>query len=106
VQARARELGEAVAADAEGLRELLPGLVSTNSLLLWFFGEGLANGTDSPDCVWRQMTAAFVATTEAERRADVLRGFLSQLRANQPALVDTLLDEALASPKRKLFVGK
>jgi hypothetical protein len=95
VQARARELGEAVAADAEGLRALLPGLVSTNSLLLWFFGEGLANGTDSPDCVWRQMTAAFVSTTEAERRADVLRGFLSQLRANQPALVDTLLDEAL-----------
>jgi len=91
----ARELGMAAASDKEALAALLPDLVTGRSQQLWLFGRGLAEATETPRWIWDRLVAQLSATPPDSQRIQVLGGFLSALNAKQPALANSLLDEAV-----------
>jgi hypothetical protein len=95
-QELARTLGTAVAADADAFAELLPELV-TNAGLLWSFGVGLAAGAPDRKTLWDQLVHQFSKTPVERRCVEVLRGYVHGLHASDPALTDTILDEALTN---------
>jgi hypothetical protein len=88
-------LGRETAKHPATFGELLPDLTKGDGLQR-NFGIGLALGTDDPEEMWKALTAQFRATKESERNWLVLSGFLEGLNTRDPALVDRLLDEALA----------
>jgi hypothetical protein len=94
-EALAQELGKAVASDEAVFAELLPELVTSDGRLLWWFGQGLVDGSSDLAGMWQRLITAVAATEEAARRPQVLRGFLYELRTNDPMLATTLLDDAV-----------
>jgi hypothetical protein len=90
----AQQLGKSVVNDEAIFTELLPELVSTDGRL-WSFGQGLVEGTANPAALWNRLVTALATTEEGARKPQVLRGFLQQLRATNPALAIALLDEAV-----------
>lgn len=90
----AENLGKAVAIDASAIRELIPELVSGRGRL-FFFGRGLAAGTDDPAGLWRVLAAKYAATPEKERCDLVFRGILHSLRESDAALARSLLDKTV-----------
>jgi hypothetical protein len=89
----AQELGEAAASDAAALGELLPELLSGRGRLT-SFGRGLAI-TCAPEQLWDQLAAQLKITPENYRNTQVLGGFLSGLNTRDPALANSLLDQAV-----------
>jgi hypothetical protein len=93
-EALAQDLGRAVASDQAVFEELLPEIVSSDGRL-WFFGQGLLSGAMDAAAMWKRLVAALAVTEEGSRMPEVLRGFLHQLRATNPALATALLDKAV-----------
>jgi hypothetical protein len=96
VQELARTLGTAVAADANAFEELLPELV-INDGLLWPFGMGLTDGSPDRKACWDQLVDQFSQAPAEHRCVEILRGYVHGLRASDPVLADTILDEAMAN---------
>ncbi len=97
VQAVARELGAAAAVDQDALTQLLPALIAGKSDQLWNFGSGLAEGSKEPRAIWDEMVSRLAETPTDARNPQLFRGFLNGLRATDPKLVGSLLDDALDS---------
>jgi hypothetical protein len=95
VEAMARDLGRAVAADQDAFAELLLELVAGKSQQLGSFGGGLAEGTDEPRAIWSQLVAHLLTTPTEKRSPHVFCGFLNALHAINPKLLNALLDNAL-----------
>lgn len=93
-EALAKHLGKAVATDEAVLASLLPALVG-NDGRLWSFSEGLLDGTTDAAALWDRLVAALYATEESLRKPEVLRGFLRELHAKDPALATALLDSSV-----------
>jgi hypothetical protein len=93
-QKEVKELGSEVAADEEALRELMPEIVGGEGQL-WYFGMGLAQGTNDPNTLWQQMVKQFEATPIERRDTRALCGFLLELSTNKSPLPDAFLDAAL-----------
>lgn len=91
----ARELGKDVANDEAVFAQLLPELMKSDGSLLWFFGQGLVDGAGDRAGTWQRLITALGTTEAAERRLQVLRGYLWELRATDDALATKLLDEAV-----------
>ncbi|HTM35323.1 MAG TPA: hypothetical protein VL156_01130 [Terriglobales bacterium] len=93
-EALARDLGKAVATEEKVLDELLPEVVASDGRL-WSFGQGLLDATTDAGMMWSRLVTALTATDESLRKPQALRGFLHPLRARNPALATTLLDNAV-----------
>jgi len=89
------ELGRAVGEDRGTLAVLLPELMCGPGDL-WNFGTGLAEGTNDPKEVWKELCDAYAAASARYRQVFVHRGFLDGLHGKNPELVNELLDESLA----------
>ncbi|EPZ15554.1 hypothetical protein M622_15280 [Thauera terpenica 58Eu] len=94
MEAIARELGAAVAADDEAFAELLPDLLGGGSRA-WTFGRGLA--AESPDrrATWAKLVKELEQTAPEQRNVHVLCGFMAELWEQDRHLAQTLLDSAL-----------
>jgi hypothetical protein len=95
VEAVARELGAAVAADQDALVPLLPELVARKDGQLWSFGGGLAEQAKEPRAIWNRLVAQLAVTPKHTQNVQVVRGFLKALSAKEPELVESLLDISL-----------
>jgi hypothetical protein len=97
VEAIARDLGSAVAADQNAFAALLPELVAGDSGQLWNFGRGLAESAGEHRAVWNQLVAQLGRTPRNIQNVQVHRGFLSALNMREPELASSLLDDAVES---------
>jgi hypothetical protein len=95
VEAAARDLGKASAADQGALAVLLPELLAGNSVQLWSFGRGLAEGAGEPRAIWGQLVAQLGAIPREMQSVHVIRGFLNALNQKEPGLVGSLLDDSI-----------
>ena len=71
----ARDLGRAIAVDQATFMEVLPDLIMGNSLQLWDFGGGLAEGAEQPRVIWTKLVTHLAAMPTKERNPRVDRGF-------------------------------
>ncbi len=94
LEATAEDLGKGVAADNDAFERVLPDLL-TGEGRLWLFGRGLCKGSEDPARTWKRLLAQLAATSERDRRVQVLGGFLYGLGERDPELANTLLDEAV-----------
>lgn len=92
--ALAQNLGKAVANDSKILEELLPELVAGRGRL-FFFGRGLAIGTDDPYALWKRLGTEYTHAAPNTRNELVFRGFLHALKDRDSDLTGVLLDEAV-----------
>ncbi|WP_142850822.1 hypothetical protein [Telmatospirillum sp. J64-1] len=96
---KTKNLGRAVAQDEGVLSTLLPELLShEDSGRLWWFGFGLAEGTNDPVKLWKTLRESLSTVAENRRNVQTLRGFLSQAGKASPACTARLLDEAVSDP--------
>jgi hypothetical protein len=95
VEKVAQDLGRAVASDQEALAALRVELVTANRGQLWSFGRGLAEGTEQPITIWKQLVAALTAANANMQNVQVFGGFLNALSPKDPGLVSSLLDDAV-----------
>lgn len=95
LQDTAYELGMSVAADSGALTELLPELVCTRSDQIWSFGRGLAQRADDPVKIWEQLVAELQPPPAEGATTGVFCGFLNALHQRDPALVSSMLDDAI-----------
>lgn len=93
-------LGREIASKAEVLEALLPDLVIKHGDVsrVWAFGEGLAEGAESPVEMWRRLVDALAAVTENERSIQALRNFLYVTATRNPEVANNILDAAVDDP--------
>ena len=95
VQETARDLGRAIAVDQATFMEVLPDLIMGNSLQLWDFGGGLAEGAEQPRVIWTKLVTHLAAMPTNKRNPRVYCGFLETLHTKNLEPVNTLLDDSL-----------
>jgi len=95
VRQKTRTIGKQVAVENEVLSNILPELVSTNSTRTFKFGQGLAEGCNSPLVLWENFRTALQPVEERKRNFKVICGFLNGLQEKNPGICNTILDEAL-----------
>lgn len=101
---RCLELGKQLAVDAESLELILPELLRSGSHKIHTVGEGLAAACHSlPEC-WAILRDRFLEITEAERKPQLLAGFLSGALGRVPEDAEPFLDEALDTPALHPYV--
>lgn len=87
-----REIGIEIAQAPETLAELLPDLVSTDNLRLFYFGKGLAEGCNNKQNLWQILYTQLATTPSEKRQVITLEGFLSECRESEPAFYHTIMD--------------
>ena len=90
-----RAIGAEVATNSETFKELLPDLVSTYNTRLHNFGQGLADGCNDKDQMFRDLRNALEYTPHDKRQISVILGFLSSAAESDPEFYDTKLDEVV-----------
>lgn len=95
VEEATRVIGAEVATNSETLKKLLPDLVSTDNTRLHSFGQGLADGCEDKDQMFRALRNAFENTPRDKRQIDVILGFLFSIAESDPEFYATKLDEAV-----------
>ena len=90
-----RQIGIQVAQDMSTFKALLPELVSTRNIRLRSFGEGLADGCDDKQEIWRILRSQLENTPVKERSIEVFRGFLSSCEENDSAFYNSTLDDLI-----------
>ena len=103
LDAIARELGAAVAADDEVFAELLPDLLRGGNRT-WAFGSGLAGASPDVRATWAKLVEGLDQIPVEQRDAQVLRGFLAELSRQDRDLVQHILDSALDQPAVVVFL--
>ncbi len=97
LEATARELGVAVAANDEVFSELLPELLRGGNQA-FSFGCGLAATVADPSAAWDRLIGGLDLTDQDKRDVQVLRGFLAELQGRDNELTQRILDSALDLP--------
>jgi hypothetical protein len=103
LDAIARELGAAVAADDVVFGELLPDLLRGGNRV-WEFGRGLASVSADRSATWTRLVEGLAQLTLEQRNVQVLRGYLAELWEHDRDLAQGLLDSALDQPALIAFV--
>jgi hypothetical protein len=103
LEATARELGAAVAANDAVFVELLPDLLCGGNRV-WAFGRGLAGASTDLRDTWARLIKALEQIVPAQRSAQVLSGFLTELWEQDRNLAQDLLDSALEQPALVVFL--
>ena len=92
------DLGEKVALTPDIFASLLPELLSSDSNMIGQFGRGLAKGTLNIKQDWHQFLTTLTTLPESKRNISLLRGFIEVANTRDSAMVNQLMDEALADP--------
>ncbi|NOT05439.1 MAG: hypothetical protein HOP27_12655 [Anaerolineales bacterium] len=87
-----RELGLQVAQDIDTLNAFLPELVSTYASRLHIFGQGLADGSDNKQEIWKVLYNQIKKTEPEKRQFVVLVGYLSSCAESAPEFYNSTLD--------------
>ncbi|GGE36067.1 hypothetical protein GCM10011391_13590 [Pullulanibacillus camelliae] len=91
-----RSLGKEVVQNEDIFYDLLPDLLSCNGARLFSFGQGLAEGSDDLEKVWRDLKQQLsVLQASAARNFQVVRGFLNAVSNINKDLYQRFLDEAV-----------
>ncbi len=90
-----RAIGTKVATNSETFKELLPALVSTQNVRLYKFGQGLADGCEDKDQMFRDLHTALENTPRDKRQIGVILGFLSSIAESDPEFYALKLDDAV-----------
>lgn len=94
VQSVIRSIGRDVGLDEEVLKALLPDILSNDGDGLFSFGQGLADGCENHEDVWKYFREALSSLDESKRNYQVPRGFLNAISEKNTSLSETLLNEA------------
>lgn len=103
MDATARELGTAVAADDVVFAGLLPDLLRGGTRALPF-GRGLAAASPDFRATWERLVSGVEQIAPEQRDVRVLRGFLAELWELDEDLAQALLDSALDQPALVVFL--
>jgi hypothetical protein len=103
LEAIARWLGAAVAANAEVFAELLPELLRGGNRA-WAFGRGLAGASPDVRATWARLVEGLERIALEQRNVQVLRGFLAELWEQDRDLAQHLLDSAFDQPALLVFM--
>jgi len=95
VQEATRLLGHEVGSQFDLVNKLLPELLSHEGIRIFDFGQGLAQGSNNPRCIWDNMLQQLYSIPESNRNYQLLRGFLNGLSKSNINLCEDLLDEAV-----------
>jgi hypothetical protein len=87
-----RELGRQVAKDIDTFNAFLPELVSTYASRLHIFGQGLADGSDNKQEIWKALYNQIKKTEPERRQFVVLVGYLSSCAESAPEFYNSTLD--------------
>ncbi|MEK0315641.1 hypothetical protein [Cohnella sp. 56] len=90
-----RLLGKDVGSNEETLLQLLPEVLGGEGSRLYYFGQGLAEGSIAPAKLWCYFKNKLLSIEESERNYQVVRGFINVLSETNEVLCNKLLDEAL-----------
>lgn len=100
-ETEAQALGQALVQDEALLQQHLTEILSnddgryTNSGGLDNLGQGMATGCSQPAALWQNLKQAISHIDPAHIQWELLRGFLWRTTNLHPAIVNTLLDEAV-----------
>lgn len=103
MEATARQLGTALAADDSAFEELLPDLLRGGNRA-WSFGRGLASASADPETTWARLIQGFEQVSSEQRNVQVLRGFLAELWERNRDIAQHLLDSAPNQPLLLAFL--
>lgn len=92
--AMAEELGNELAVAPDSLQLLLPEVVGGQGQI-WPFGRGLALGAPEPMALWKKLVRQLAERPTDQRNSGILGAYLNGLRERDPAVCETLLDEAV-----------
>ncbi|MCM3724591.1 ATP-binding protein [Neobacillus cucumis] len=90
-----RSLGRKVGSSSELYRELFPELLNSNGANIFRFGQGLAEGCNQPEKMWKYFQQQLSLIDEQKRNYQLLRGFLNTISQRERELSAKLLDEAV-----------
>lgn len=99
----ASELGAAVASESAAFADLLPDLLRGGNRV-WSFGRGLAGASNDRYATWLGLVSGLEQLPPDQRDVQLLKGYLSQLWAEDGQLVHRLLDEAFTRPALITFL--
>lgn len=99
----ARDLGAAVVVDRDAFAEILPEILRGGSRV-WMFGRGAAAATPDISATWSEFVDALVGVAPAERRIQVLLGFLAGVCERDRGLLHDLLDSLFDEPSLLEFL--
>lgn len=88
-----REIGKQVAKKMEVLTSLLPDLVSAHNDRLFYFGEGLAEGSVDKKALWKIIYDQIEIIPSEKRQTTLLQGFLYSCAKSNPKTYNEILDE-------------
>jgi len=97
-EAKARELGRKMIADAGFMRAMAAELVSSHARRAGLFGEGIAAGAADIEDAWAILVDAFSSSVDQRRGVDVLCGFLIVCAQRNAEVHRRLLELAVDDP--------
>ncbi|WP_044640768.1 hypothetical protein [Risungbinella massiliensis] len=95
VESIIRSLGSEVALNNDAFKELLSDILRSNGSRLFNFGQGLADGCENPEKVWKDFREQLYLLEESDRNYQVICGFLNAISEIDPQLLDKFLNEAV-----------
>ncbi|WP_409190867.1 hypothetical protein [Bradyrhizobium sp. RDM4] len=99
----ARELGALVATDDAVFAKLLPALLRGGNRA-WAFGRGLAAASRDRRATWGRLVDGLEQLPPDERSDQIMRGYLAELRTEDPELAQSILDTVLEHPASAGFL--
>jgi len=90
-----KDVGCHVAENQSVLEELLPVLLSNGGTGLFYFGKGLAEGSESPLVTWRNLCEQLSKVAKSNRNFKVMYGFLNFISKIDRQLYNKVLNEAV-----------
>jgi hypothetical protein len=103
LEARARELGEAVAVADTVFAQLIPDMLR-GGIRTWTFGRGLAAASAQPLAAWARLVEGLGRLAPEQRNARVLGGFLAELWQCDRELAQRILDATFDEPVLLPFI--
>ncbi|MFD2114328.1 hypothetical protein ACFSTH_00910 [Paenibacillus yanchengensis] len=93
-----RSIGQEIAFQNVILNELLPDILSNEGVRLFNLGQGLADGRDNLEEMWRNFYKQLSLIEESKRNFQVIRGFLNAIFfGKSPNMAEAFLDEAVTN---------
>ncbi len=101
IRRKATELGELAAAKPKRLQKLAPRLWKENVDSLWFFGEGLAEGSSNADELFDSLVELLQEGNFEVAGAQLFCGFIAAVHREDSNLAQKIQDRALRIPELK-----
>ncbi|WP_459480629.1 hypothetical protein [Clostridium saccharoperbutylacetonicum] len=90
-----RSLGREVSKNEGILKQLLKDILSKEGNRLFYFGQGLADGTKNPEKMWQDFCIKLTCIEKSKRKYQMLCGFLNRISELDEKLSEKFLDDAI-----------